>query len=102
MIEISSAVSSSSSSTSAGIVSRPASFDARQRRSPATSWIAVAAERPDEDRLEDAVLADRRGELVERVGVEDRPRLLRVRLDVVDGDDADTDGADRRRRTTAG
>jgi hypothetical protein len=38
MIAISSAVSSSSSSTSAGIVSSPASFDARQRRSPATSW----------------------------------------------------------------
>src|SRR4051812_10851583 len=38
MIEISRAVSSSISSTSAGIVSRPASRDARQRRSPATSW----------------------------------------------------------------
>src|SRR6266550_9257596 len=38
MIEISSAVSSSSSSTSAGMVARPASFAARQRRSPATSW----------------------------------------------------------------
>ena len=38
MIEISSAVSSSISSTSAGIVARPAAFDARQRRSPAMSW----------------------------------------------------------------
>ena len=37
MIEISRAVSSSISSTSAGIVARPASFEARQRRSPATS-----------------------------------------------------------------
>src|SRR3954451_8349929 len=38
MIEISSAVSSSMSSTSAGIVGRPAICDARQRRSPAMSW----------------------------------------------------------------
>src|SRR2546423_700932 len=38
MIEISSAVSSSISSTSAGIVAWPAIFDARQRRSPAMSW----------------------------------------------------------------
>ena len=38
MIAISIAVSSSISSTSAEIVSRPAIFEARQRRSPATSW----------------------------------------------------------------
>jgi hypothetical protein len=38
MIAISSAVSSSISSISAGMVSSPASRDARQRRSPATIW----------------------------------------------------------------
>ena len=38
MIEISSAVSSSMSSTRAGIVACPAMRDARQRRSPAISW----------------------------------------------------------------
>ena len=38
MIEISNAVSSSISSTRAGIVSSPAAFDARHRRSPAMSW----------------------------------------------------------------
>jgi hypothetical protein len=37
MIEISSAVSSSISSIRAGIVSSPACFEARQRRSPAIS-----------------------------------------------------------------
>ena len=95
MIAISSAVSSSISSMSAGIVSSPACRDARQRRSPAMSWYGVRSERPDEDRLEDAVLADRGGQLVERRLVEDQPRLLGVRLDVVDRDDAD---ADRPRR----
>src|SRR4051812_16109632 len=43
MIEISSAVSSSISSTSAGMVSRPAAFDARQRRSPAMSWYSSSS-----------------------------------------------------------
>src|SRR5438093_1573729 len=38
MMEISRAVSSSISSTRAGIVRRPAALDARQRRSPAISW----------------------------------------------------------------
>ena len=38
MIEISSAVSSSMSSTIAVIVVLPAAFEARQRRSPAMSW----------------------------------------------------------------
>ena len=63
-------------------------FDARQRRSPAISWYGSVAERSDEDRLEDAVLADRCGQLVERRLLERQARLLRVRLDVVDRDDA--------------
>ena len=82
MIAISRAVSSSSSSTSAGIVVEPGLLRGAPAALAGDELVAVRAERPDEDRLEDAVLADRRRELVERVGVEDHPRLLRVRLDV--------------------
>ena len=67
MIEISSAVSSSMSSTRAGIACCSAIFDARQRRSPAMSWNRPPSIGPDEDRLEDAVLADGRGELARAV-----------------------------------
>ena len=86
MIEISSAVSSSMSSTSAGIVACR-----RSRRAPASlagdQLVAVVGQRPDEDGLQDAVLADGRGELVERLLVECQPRLLRVGLDAIDRDD---------------
>jgi hypothetical protein len=51
------------------------------RASGAPGDIWYAFERPDEDRLEDAVLADRRRELVERRLLEDETRLLRVRFD---------------------
>jgi len=58
------------------------------RRSPAAlagdQLVAVVTERPDEDRLEDAVLGDRGGELTQRVLVEHRPRLARVRFDPID------------------
>ena len=39
------------------------------------------------------MLADRRRELAKSVGVEDRPRLLGIGLDVIDGNDADTRAA---------
>ncbi len=69
------------------------------RRAPATlaghDLVGVRSERADEDRLEDAVLADRRRELVECFRFEDEARLLGVRLDVVDLDDAHTDRARR-------
>ena len=55
--------------------------------------IGVRPDGPDEDRLEDAVLTDRRGELVERLLVECEPRLFRVGLDPVDLDDPDADAA---------
>ena len=96
MIAISSAVSSSMSS----IERRDRREAGEPRRAPAAlagdELVGVRAERPDEDRLEDAVLADRRGELVERLLVEGHARLLGVRLDAVDRDDPD---ADRPRRT---
>jgi hypothetical protein len=72
--------------------------------------VAVFAEGTDEDRLEDAVFLDRRGQLVERVRVEDHPRLTRIRLDPVDRDDFDAgapsgvlgrEQADDRRRELA-
>ena len=89
MIEISSAVSSSISSTRAGIVASPAAFEARQRRSPAISWKLAVLEGPDEDRLQDAVLADRRGELVERRPRRRRAAAARGSADPVDVDDPD-------------
>ena len=63
----------------------PAIFDARQRRSPAISWNRPSSMRPEQDRLEDAVLADGRGELIERRLVEREARLLGVGLDAIDG-----------------
>ena len=102
MIEISSAVSSSISSMSAGIVCEPG----QARRAPAAfagdDLVRVRAERPDEDRLEDAVLADRRGQLVERLLLEDHARLLGVRLDPVDRDDAHADATASGSRARAG
>ena len=53
--------------------------------------VGIRTERSDEDRLEDAVLANRCGELFERLRFEDHPRLLGIRFDVIDLDDADTD-----------
>jgi hypothetical protein len=70
------AVSSSMSSISAGIESSPASFDARQRRSPANQLVATAVERSDEDRLEDAVLLHRRRQLLQALLVEGEARLF--------------------------
>jgi hypothetical protein len=64
------------------------------RCTPATlardQLIAIRAEWTDQDRLEHAVLSDRGGQLVERGGVEDDPRLLGVRFDVGDRDHPDT------------
>ena len=69
------------------------------RRAPAAlagdDLVGIRPERADEDRLEDAVFADRRGQLLERLGLEDHPRLFRIRLDLVDCDDADTDRSRR-------
>ena len=53
----------------------------------------VAAERPHENGLQHAVLADRRGELIQRFLVDRQSRLLGVWLDLVDGDMTDTDAA---------
>ena len=89
MIEISSAVSSSISSTSAGIVVEAGGL----RRAPAAlagdELELAVLERADEDRLEHAMLADGRGQLLERGLVEREARLLRVRLDAFDVDVAD-------------
>ena len=102
MIAISRAVSSSISSISAGIVVEAGLL----RRAPAAlagdELVAVRPDRSDEDRLQDAVLADGGGQLVERLLVEGQARLLRVGLDVVDRDDADADAARRRCRATGG
>jgi hypothetical protein len=46
----------------------------------------VWAARPDEDRLEDAVLANRRGQLLEGGLLEDQAWVLRVGLDPVERD----------------
>ena len=95
MIAISSAVSSSISSISAGMVSSPA----RRRRAPAAlagdQLEPRPVERADEDRLEHAMLTDGGGQLIERRLVEGEPRLLGVRLDAVDSDDAHADRPDR-------
>ena len=95
MIEISRAVSSSISSISAGIV-----VEAGQpRRTPATlagdQLVAVGTDRANEDRLEDAVLADGRGQFVEGVFVELEAWLLGIGLDVIERDDANADTAGR-------
>ena len=67
------------------------------RRAPAAltgdELIPVLAERSDEDRLEDAMLADRGGKLMQGVDIEHGPRLVRIRLDVVDRNDANADSA---------
>jgi hypothetical protein len=65
------------------------------RRAPAPfagdDLLRVRSERPDQDRLEDAMLADRGRKLVEGLLLEDETRLLRVRFDVIDGNDPDAD-----------
>ena len=96
MIEISSAVSSSISSMSAGIDVEPGQLGGAPAALAGDELVAVRSDRADEDGLQDAMLADRRGELVERLLVEGQARLLGVRLDVVDRDDADADAARRR------
>ena len=58
MIEISSAVSSSMSSTSAGIVVLLGDLRGAPAALAGDQLEAAVVERPDEDRLEDAVLAD--------------------------------------------
>jgi hypothetical protein len=57
--------------------------------------VAVLAERSDEDRLQNAVLADRIRELMEGSLVEDRPRLVRVRLDPIERDRLDANAPTR-------
>src|SRR6202011_2191772 len=47
--------------------------------------VAVVAQGPDQDRLQDAQLPDRRGEAAEAVLVEARPRLMGVGGDAPDG-----------------
>ena len=51
--------------------------------------VATFDTRPDEDRLEDAVLRDGRGQLQQRLLVERQTRLVRVGVDPVDRDVAD-------------
>ena len=95
MIAISSAVSSSISS----IEGRDRLEPGLARCAPAAfagdDLVGVRSEGSDEDRLQDAVLPDRRREFVERLLFEDHARLLGVRFDVVDGDDADADRSGR-------
>ena len=64
MIAISIAVSSSMSSTIAGMVSTPASSRCAPAALAGDQLEAMGPQRPEQDRLEDAVLADRRGELL--------------------------------------
>ena len=64
----------------AGMRSRPAAAAARTRRSPVDELVAVEG-LGDEDRLEDAVLADARDERRHLGFAEVPPRLVRVRAD---------------------
>ena len=84
MIEISSAVSSSMSSTSAGIVGLPGDLRGAPAALAGDELEPAVVDGPEQDRLEDAVLADGRGELLEGRLVERQARLLRVGLDAVD------------------
>ena len=63
---------------------RPASRAARQRRSPAIELVAALGARPHDDRLQHALVADRRGEARGRLRLEPAARLARVRVDRVD------------------
>ena len=47
--------------------------------------VAAFGTRPDDDRLEEALLADRAGETGGRLGLEAAARLTRIRVDRVDG-----------------
>ena len=65
----------------------PARWAARQRRSPAMIWYGLVAAAPrDEDRLNDAVLADRGGQRLKLLFVPAHARLRRVRLQCIDID----------------
>ena len=70
MMANSSACASVASTTATGTSCRPARCAARQRRSPAmiSNVSPLPAHRPHHDRLDDAALADRIGELV-KLGV---------------------------------
>ena len=72
--------SSSVSRMIAGIFSSPASWLARQRRSPMTSWY-LSPSTTDHDRLHQTEFADRVDQFRECFLVENAARLLRVRLD---------------------
>ena len=91
----SSASASSRSRTSAGIVSRPASRAARQRRSPATSSNVPPGDGPDEHRLQHPALAQRARQRLQRRVVEDAARLLGVGDDHVDRQRAQVVGTGR-------
>jgi hypothetical protein len=73
--------------TMAGMVGRPASWAARQRRSP---WMMTYRSRdsvvPHRDRLEHALLADGGGQFFQALRIEGTARLIRVRLDAVERD----------------
>ena len=75
---------SSSSSTRAGISCSWASM-AGAEPALAGDQLEPLADRPDEDRLEHAVLAERVGQRGDLVGVELPAGLERVRVDLVDG-----------------
>ena len=68
--------SGSSSRTSAGMALSPASLRGAVAALAGHDQVAVAVAL-DDDRLQDAVLRDRGGELGERVGIEVLPRLRR-------------------------
>ena len=89
MMAISSAASSSISSTMAGTSRQPG----EPRGAPAPlardELEAAVAAWPHEDRLEDAVLADRGREVLEGLLVEVQARLVGVGVDAVDGDAVD-------------
>jgi hypothetical protein len=68
-----------------GIRSSPASCAARNRRSPATIWVAVERLRH-EDRQEHTVVGDARGETFELCLAHVSPGLERVRPDAREGD----------------
>ena len=89
MMAISSAVSSSISSMMRGISRRPAICGGPPAALPGDQLVAAVIRRPDQDRLQDAMLRDGRGELAERVLVEGQAGLVRVRVDAVDREPSD-------------
>ena len=89
----SASASSEIATTVARIVAAPTRWCARQRRLAENDHVAPFAVRADPDGLEQAVLSEALGKLIERPVLEDRPWLLRVRVDGVHREVGDTSHA---------